>query len=254
MTTPQPKTKAKELIEIVNNAVSDASLSEFQYQRCRRLLSSIRGECPLDWVLTIEATIEMYANNPVQSLRIATEVLDISQSVTSLRNIYFIFINCQALGRANETIERIVEMCQKQNIDPVCYLPKNFKVLSYFLTGSVDEAAFEAFAGDLEHSYDYAELKMASENLGLCNIAMKKISDIVERCFSDFSVRCRKFEYSYIHDEFLTMLYIDESFETIRELNSEIFSRCYDNGLHEELLKISYFVLPFDKEVHNHAG
>ncbi|MEF3811311.1 hypothetical protein NCU84_19010, partial [Acinetobacter baumannii] len=93
---------------------------------------------------------------------------------------------------------------------------------------------------------EFLQIFEIKNKLDIDSRVLKHIGSILYKCFNSRNVRCRKYEYSFIDDEFLILLYVDRSFDEIDAMNSEIFSKCYDEGLIDELNKLSYFIIPYE--------
>lgn len=246
MLPPVPKTKSSEVTDIINSAVPTGSISEFQYFRCKRLLNDVKETEPLDWVLLSNSIIEMYFDNPVLAHQFAQEVLKISNSVSILSNLYFVFLSSVDFSSANENIDKIISLSSKQNLPLESFIPIDFKPITYFLDGILNDDLnyYKRFKKeDFNEFIQFFEIK---NKLEIDSSVLKHIGSILFKCFNSRNVRCRKYEYSFIDDEFLILLYVDRSFDEIDVMNSEIFSRCYDEGLIDELNKLSYFIIPYE--------
>ncbi|MDP7800240.1 hypothetical protein, partial [Acinetobacter baumannii] len=230
MFPPVPKTKSSEVTDIINSAVPTGSISEFQYFRCKRLLNDIKETEPLDWFLLSNSIIEMYFDNPVLAHQYAREVLKISNSVSILSNLYFVFLSSVDFSSANENIDKIISLCSKQNLPLESFIPIDFKPITYFLDGILNDDLnyYKRFKKeDFNEFIQFFEIK---NKLEIDSRVLKHIGSILFKCFNSRNVRCRKYEYSFIDDEFLILLYVDRSFDEIDAMNSEIFSKCYDEG------------------------
>lgn len=246
MLPPVPKTKSSEVTDIINSAVPTGALSEFQYFRCKRLLHDVKETVPLDWFLLSNSIVEMYFDNPIVAHQLAQKVLEISNSVSVLSNLYFIFLSSVDFSRANENMDKIYSLCNKQNLPFESFIPVDFKPLTFFLNGvlSDDLDHYKKFNDEVFNEFiQFVEIK---NKLEIDSGTLNYIGLIVFKCFKSRNVRCRKYEYSFVDDDFLIMLYVDRSFDEIDAMNSEIFSRCYDEGLIDELNKLSYFVIPYE--------
>ncbi|MCB2301287.1 hypothetical protein LGR50_00770, partial [Acinetobacter baumannii] len=164
--------------------------------------------------------IEMYFDNPVLAHQYAREVLKISNSVSILSNLYFVFLSSVDFSSANENIDKIISLCSKQNLPLESFIPIDFKPITYFLDGILNDDLNYYKRFKKEDFNEFIQLFEIKNKLEIDSSVLKHIGSILFKCFNSRNVRCRKYEYSFIDDEFLILLYVDRSFDEIDAMNS----------------------------------
>ena len=251
MEDPLKNKKTLEITSIIDIGVMNGEISPTQYFRVMSALNAVRQIYSWDFIAAAECSIEMYAGNTHKSFAIARTLLE-SSNVSYVAHAYFVFINTTAMLLANKTIERIEELCEKQNLEFEKYLPLDFKPISYFLTGFMNKLTNKRFTEGSEYAEQIIELNEINIHLNIDSSRLKKIGEIVFYTFMDNNVRCRRLEHSFIDGELLILLHVQTNYKHLQEINSLIFDKCYQAGLSEDLLKLSYFIVPYKNEVlHN---
>jgi len=241
MPSPIPKTKVDEIRDVISNVKLGDTLSEFKYTRCLRLLNDIQSFTARDQLNMYRSIIELYVGNCREAKSLAVTNLAQSEDFQVLRNCAFIFQQVLALDLVVDTMEKIIEVSNRLNINPVETLPSGYE-LNYFLSGQLEKGEIYTRSNNLEKEIE--GFFMIRENIEISDKALNEVLQIVHGVTIENNIQCTYVEYSYVEEELLITIHVNKCIEEISNLNTLIAKRCYQAGLLGELNKLSYMVLP----------
>ena len=241
MPPPIPKTKVDEIREVINNAKLGDTLSEFKYTRCLRLLNDIQSFTAQDQLNMYRSIIELYVGNCREAKSLALINLADSENFQVLRNCAFIFQQVLALDLVVNTMEKIIEVSNRLNINPGETLPPGYE-LNYLLSGNLGKGEIYTRSNNLEK--ELQGFFMIQQNIEISDEVLNEVLQIVHGVTIENNIQCTYVEYSYVEEELLITIHVNKSIEEISNLNTLIAKRCYQAGLLDELNKLSYMVLP----------
>lgn len=236
-----PKTKSAELMDILNSIKPEEGLSEFKYTRCIRILKEIVLFTPKDQLKMMRSMIELNVGNLQQAKTLALKNYETSDNFQVLRNAAYVFQQAMALDMVVKTMEKIIQISRKMNIDVRESLPSSYG-LSYFLSGNLGLA--HSYYESKETTILLEDLEIIQKSLDISNESLKGILQIVHNAVVDNKVRCDSLEYSYTDEEFLLTIFLHNNNDEVSRINAEVANNCYEAGILDELNKISYFFLP----------
>ena len=240
--------KTLEITSIIDSGVIYGEITPKQYFRAASALRSIRDTAAWDFIAAAECSIEMYAGNTKKAFTVARTLLE-STNIRFVAHAYFIFINTTAFLLANKTIERIVNLCDKQKIPFEKNLPLDFIPITFLLTGRLHKLQSMNFKSDGLNREQINEFEIINNALNISDFKLKEVGAIIFNTFMDENIRCRRFEHNFFEGELLILLHVQAAYSQIQRLNSLIFNKCYDSNLSEELRKLSYYIVPYKNEV-----
>lgn len=236
-----PKTKADEVVEIINNIKPSEGFSEFKYARCIRLLKEIELFTAKDQFNMMRSLVELNARNLHEAKTLAVKNYETSTDFQVLRNAAYVFQQTMALDWVVKTMEKISYISEKLNIDPKESLPASYE-LSYFLSGNLNLA--KNYYEKKEKNSLLEDLQLIQESLEISNDSLKMILKIVHDAVMANKVRYNSLEYNYIEGDFLLTIFLHNNHDEVSQLNAGVAKKCYQFGLLDELNKISYLFLP----------
>ncbi|WP_433846895.1 hypothetical protein [Acinetobacter proteolyticus] len=250
MKKPVPKTKLDELGELINSFKPNIVLSEFNYARCLKLLDSSKAISPKDKWHVMKGMVELGANRISSANEAAYYVLENSTNFSNLRNAMYILNHTFDLNGVCKTVDKIVGLIELLKIDPKGILPRDLG-LAFLLNGELwlESSSFYSDAVSVNsHKYNYI-FKDINEDLGVTEFEFKNILKIIKDRVFAHNLRILFFDYSYLDEEFLLLIYINRTIDEVIEINEEIVGECYKEGLLSAYNKISYTFVPYDEAV-----
>lgn len=241
MPSPVPKTKVDELKGIISNSKSGETFSEFKYARCLRLLNDIRSFTPQDQLNMYRSIIELYVGNCREAKSLALVNLNESENFQVLRNCAFVFQQILALDLVVETMEKIIEVSNRLNINPKETLEPGYQ-LNYFLSGNMEKGEGYFTSNDSEKLFE--SFFRMRQTIDISDKALNEVLQIVHGVTLENNIQCICVEYSYVEEELFITIHVNKSIEEISNLNTMVAKRCYQSGLLDDLNKVSYMILP----------
>ncbi|ENV94148.1 hypothetical protein F937_03552 [Acinetobacter calcoaceticus ANC 3680] len=248
MKTPIPKTKMDELGSLINSFKPYEVLSEFNYVRCMRLLDSSKQTAPKDLWHVMKGLIELNANNLSEANVAALYVLNNSNNFSCLRNAIYIFNHTFDFDNVCKTVDKIVRLIEIQKMDSKGILPKDLGLI-FLLNGELwaKDSSFYCEAVINNCSEHHHVLVDINGQLDISENDFKKISCIIKSTVFKNNARVLNHDYSFIDEEFLFLIYINQPIKEIMKINEEIIELCFKEGLLTAYNKISYTFVPFSE-------
>ena len=241
MPSPIPKTKVDEIRDTISNAKLGETFSEFKYARCLRLLSDIQSFTAQDQLNMYKSIVELYMGNCRDAKSLALANLKESENFQVLRNCAFIFQQVLALDLVVDTMEKIIEVSTRLNINPKETLTPGYQ-LNYFLSGNLKKGEAYFTSNDLEKVFE--SFFGIRQTIGISDKALDEVLQIVHGVTIENNIQSIYVEYSYVEEELLITIHVNKSIEEISNLNTMVAKRCYQAGLLDDLNKVSYMILP----------